>query len=60
VSRTGDIIGVLQIDFDFQPDDVEEVAFILAFSPQGEARAVAYYRDLLDPAAALSATETHL
>jgi glycogen debranching enzyme len=60
VSRTGDIIGVLQVDFDLQPGDVEEVTFILAFSPQGEASAVAYYRDLLDPAAALSATETHL
>lgn len=52
----GELLGALQMDVDIEPGGGETLAFITAFSPNGEEEAKGIYRKHLDCDSALSET----
>ncbi|MGI8913907.1 MAG: MGH1-like glycoside hydrolase domain-containing protein [Chloroflexota bacterium] len=56
----GDILGCLQVDFRLAPGESAKLAFMVALSGQGEAPALAAYRQGQDAEAALEGTLRHL
>jgi len=60
VTASGDILAALQVDLALAPGQSIELAFLVAFSAQGEQAARAVYSAALDAPAALRATVDYL